>query len=206
MNVHSYGGYFMWPPGAYIFAGWVPLRRPILGEENYLWAAPARSCRPCNPGAARRSGRAGPAPVIDVLYSAAGNSADEHWYNRGIFGWDFEVGVDLWDSQERDRGAVGFQPPFPEGFDEAMEFASGLTGLLEVTRANGNDVTPPKTTLVITDGGVTFNATEPVTIHYTLDGSRPTYTSPMASSAGLREGAAPITLQPGNHHRAVVLG
>ena len=22
-------------------------------------------------------------PIADVLYSAAGNSADEHWYNRG---------------------------------------------------------------------------------------------------------------------------
>jgi hypothetical protein len=44
---------------------------------------------------------------------------------------------------------------------------------------------------------VTFESSEPVTVHYTLDGSRPTYQSPMVSSAGLREGAAPIELAPG---------
>jgi Chitobiase/beta-hexosaminidase C-terminal domain len=36
-----------------------------------------------------------------------------------------------------------------------------------------------------------------VTVHYTLDGSRPTYASPMVESAGLREGAAPIPLPAG---------
>ena len=125
------------------------------------------------------------------------NSADEHWYNRGIFGWDFEVGADLWDSEEGDWDAVGFQPPFAEGFQGAMEFSNGLIGLFEVARADGNDVRPPTTTLVFTDEGVTFDASEPVSIHYTLDGSRPTYASPMVSSAGLREGAAPIPLEPG---------
>ena len=32
-------------------------------------------------------------PVIDVLYSAAGNSADEAYYNHGIVGYDFEIGA-----------------------------------------------------------------------------------------------------------------
>ena len=31
-------------------------------------------------------------PVIDVLYSAAGNSADEAYYAHGIIGYDFEIG------------------------------------------------------------------------------------------------------------------
>jgi hypothetical protein len=32
-------------------------------------------------------------PVIDVLYSAAGNSADEAYYANGIIGFDFEIGT-----------------------------------------------------------------------------------------------------------------
>ena len=32
-------------------------------------------------------------PVADVLYSAAGNSADEAYYNHGIIGYDFEIGA-----------------------------------------------------------------------------------------------------------------
>ena len=32
-------------------------------------------------------------PVIDVLYSAAGNSADEAYYSHGIIGYDFEIGA-----------------------------------------------------------------------------------------------------------------
>lgn len=197
MNIHSYGGYFMWPPGAYIQDGRVPLERPTLGEEDYFWAASSRILSAVQDwrGTAVWPGRTG--PVIDVLYSAAGNSADEHWYNQGIFGWDFEVGADLWDPEDGDWDAVGFQPPFEEGFQEAMEFSNGLIGLFEVARAYGSDVKPPKTDLVLAEDGVTFDATEPVTIHYTLDGSRPTYESPMVSSAGLREDAAAIELEPG---------
>jgi hypothetical protein len=80
----------------------VPLPRPTLGEENYFWAASSHILSAVQDwrGTAVWPGRTG--PVIDVLYSAAGNSADEHWYNRGIFGWDFEVGADLWDPQDPD--------------------------------------------------------------------------------------------------------
>ncbi|GGQ02302.1 hypothetical protein GCM10010140_35490 [Streptosporangium pseudovulgare] len=58
------------------------------------WFPSSKLCSAC--GAVAESmiwpGRTGPVP--DVLYSAAGNSADEHWFNRGIIGWDFEVGAD----------------------------------------------------------------------------------------------------------------
>ncbi|HEX6196092.1 MAG TPA: M14 family zinc carboxypeptidase [Jiangellaceae bacterium] len=197
MNTHSYGGYFMWPPGAYIADGRIPLPRPTVGEEDYFWASSSHILSAVHSwrGTAVWPGRTG--PVIDVLYSAAGNSADEHWYNKGIFGWDFEVGADLWDPAEGDWDAVGFQPPFEEGFHEAMEFASGLIGLFEVAAAYGKDTTPPKTILELTDDGVTFDTSEPVTIHYTLDGSRPDYESAMVSSAGLREGEAAIELTSG---------
>ncbi|NEE00782.1 M14 family zinc carboxypeptidase [Phytoactinopolyspora halotolerans] len=199
MNTHSYGGYFMWPPGAYIQDGRVPLERPTVGEENYFWASSSYILEAVQSwrGTAVWPGRTG--PVIDVLYSAAGNSADEHWYERGIFGWDFEVGADLWNPETGEWEAVGFQPPFAEGYEEAMEFASGTIGLLEVAQAFGNDRRPPRTTLVEQDGAITFEETEPVTIHYTLDGSRPTYSSPRVESAGLREGAAPIELEPGRY-------
>jgi hypothetical protein len=70
--------------------------------------------------------------VTDVLYSAAGNSADELWYDHGVFGWDFEVGSDLWNPTTRMWEGVGFQPPFSEGHAEAMEFASGLISLIRV--------------------------------------------------------------------------
>ncbi|TDD98963.1 zinc carboxypeptidase [Jiangella asiatica] len=198
MNIHSYGGYFMWPPGAYIADGRVPLPRPTLGEEDYFWAASSHILSDVQSwrGTAVWPGRTG--PVSDVLYSAAGNSADEHWYNRGIYGWDFEVGADLWNEADGEWDPVGFQPPFAEGYEEAMEFSSGLVGMLEVARAYGRDGRPPRTTLELTDDGVTFEATEAVTIHYTLDGSRPTYSSPRVESAGLREGAAPVAVGPGS--------
>lgn len=39
-----------------------------------------------------------------------------------------------------------------------------------------------------------FEASEQVTIFYTLDGSPPTTSSPMIQSAGIREGAQSITI------------
>jgi len=56
---------------------------------------------------------------------------------------------------------------------------------------------PPRSRAELTDKGVIFPANEPVTVHYTLDGSRPTYSSPMVQSAGLREGPQPIALPSG---------
>jgi hypothetical protein len=40
MNVHSYGGYFMWPPGAYKADGRITLPRPAIDEsKQFLDAA-----------------------------------------------------------------------------------------------------------------------------------------------------------------------
>ncbi|WP_336204274.1 M14 family zinc carboxypeptidase [Nonomuraea sp. LPB2021202275-12-8] len=132
MNVHSYGGYFMWPPGAYKLDGRVTLPRPTAQQEAYF----LRSARTIEEAIAAERGTVTwpqqTGPVTDVLYSAAGNSADELWYDFGIFGWDFEVGSDLWNPETQAWEGVGFQPPFSEGHEEAMEFASGLISLIGV--------------------------------------------------------------------------
>ncbi|WP_228010336.1 M14 family zinc carboxypeptidase [Nonomuraea phyllanthi] len=132
MNVHSYGGYFMWPPGAYKLDGRVTLPRPSAEEEAYF----LRSARTIEEAIAAERGTVTwpqqTGPVTDVLYSASGNSADELWYEHGVYGWDFEVGSDVWNAETGRWEGVGFQPPFEEGHAEAMEFASGLISLIGV--------------------------------------------------------------------------
>ncbi|GES13255.1 hypothetical protein Amac_068520 [Acrocarpospora macrocephala] len=199
MNTHSYGGYFMWPPGAYKSAGRELLPRVDFGTENYFWEASSHilSAVQAHRSTAIWPGRTGPVP--DVLYSAAGNSADEHWFNRGIIGWDFEVGADLYDPATGRFQAVGFQPPFSEGHEEAMEFANGQIAILEVARAFSQDRRRPDSKLRITGGtgtstSFTFLTNEPANVYYTLDGSRPTLNSPKLTAAGMREGAGQITV------------
>ncbi|MFI6711493.1 M14 family zinc carboxypeptidase [Nonomuraea sp. NPDC050478] len=132
LNVHSYGGYFMWPPGAYRLDGRVTLPRPSRQQEAYF----LRSARTILEAIAAERGTVTwpqqTGPVTDVLYSAAGNSADELWYDHGVYGWDFEVGSDLWNPRTGAWEGVGFQPPFAEGHAEAMEFAAGLISLIGV--------------------------------------------------------------------------
>ena len=41
-----------------------------------------------------------------MLYSAAGNSADEHWYNRGVIAYSFETGADRFGALEQTTVAV----------------------------------------------------------------------------------------------------
>ena len=47
-----------------------------------------------------------------MLYSAAGNSADEHWYNRGVIAYSFETGADRYvDTSLSARGRGGNRRP-----------------------------------------------------------------------------------------------
>src|SRR5215208_8293565 len=94
-NIHSFGGYFMWAPGAYL-----PNRdegdavHANIGVEKYFFDAGDRILNRIKDvrNTAILPERTG--PIADVLYSAAGNSADEHWYNREVIAYSFETGAD----------------------------------------------------------------------------------------------------------------
>ena len=187
MNVHSSGNFFMWPPGAYKSPSRESLPRPTLGEESYFWQSADHILRRVKEQRGLSVPLSQTGPVVDVLYSAAGNSADESWYDHGIYGWDFEVGT-------------SFQPPWAEAHQEALEFANGLIGFMEVAYDYAKDDQPPKVSTKPGQGsypgpvGLQFETSEPATIYYTLDGSTPTKSSTVYKSAGLREGPETITL------------
>ena len=187
MNIHSSGNYFMWSPGAYILPGRITLPRPTLGEENYFWESSKRILTEIKKwrGTVVTPARTG--PIADVLYSAAGNSGDHLWYGEDLYAWNFEVGT-------------SFQPSWPEAGHQANEFANGLLELLAITNDFSKDKKTPTST-VSPKGGkysgpveVSFSWDEPVSIYYTLDGSRPTFDSPTLESKGIREGAESLTI------------
>ncbi|AGL17003.1 M14 family zinc carboxypeptidase [Actinoplanes sp. N902-109] len=135
MNVHSYGGYFMWPPGSYRAEGRVTLPRPSIDEQKFYLDSARRIVGAI---ASERGTVTWPSytgPVADVLYSAAGNSADELYYELGIDAWDFEIGNDRWNDATQQWEAVGFQPPWDEAHAESQEYASGLVELVRVAAA-----------------------------------------------------------------------
>jgi hypothetical protein len=61
-------------------------------------------------------------PVADVLYSAGGNSADEHWYNRDVIAYSFETGADRYVdtslSVASEAGASAIRAANRNGFGE----------------------------------------------------------------------------------------
>ena len=84
----------MWAPGSYL-----PTREtlpaPNIGIEKYFFAAAETVLGRIkeyrgNVVLPERTG-----PIADVLYSAAGNSADDNYYRKGIIGYSFEAGSDL---------------------------------------------------------------------------------------------------------------
>ncbi|SNT65851.1 Zinc carboxypeptidase [Asanoa hainanensis] len=134
MNVHSYGGYFMWPPGAYKADGRVTLPRPSIEESAYFMDSAKRIIGAIRSSRGTVTWPSYTGPVADVLYSAAGNSADQLYYELGILAWDFEVGNDLWNAETQEWEGVGFQPPYEEAHAESQEYASGLVELVRVAR------------------------------------------------------------------------
>jgi len=175
-NIHTHGGYFMWAPGAYIASGRVTLPAPNIGVEKYFFEVAdtilshIRSSR----NTALLPQRVG--PIADVLYSAAGNSADENYYKRGIIAYSFEAGAQRITVNPTNgnitRTSVGFQPCFQnamppagfsstscgtpanpnallanEGHDSTMEFAEGNYGMIQGALEYHEDTTPPETTI-----------------------------------------------------------
>jgi hypothetical protein len=85
----------MWSPGAYLpDRGEGDLVHPNIGVEKYFFVAGDRILNRIKEirNTAILPERTG--PISDVLYSAAGNSADEHWYNRDVIAYSFETGAD----------------------------------------------------------------------------------------------------------------
>ena len=132
MNVHSYGGYFMWPPGAYRAQGRETLPRPSAEQSAEFLDSAKRIVSAITDERGTVTWPARTGPVADVLYSAAGNSADQLYYDDDVFAWNFEVGNDIWNPNTQRWDAVGFQPPVAEATAEAQEYASGLTELVRV--------------------------------------------------------------------------
>ena len=206
INIHTYGGYFMWAPGAYIAAG----PRHAAGAEHRHRAlllrrrrhdpgahqgAPqhghrARADRPDRGRPVLGRGQLGRRPVLpqgDHRLLVRGRVADllREPATGAITRTDVAGG-----------GFEGFRPPFEtEGRHEAFEFTDGNFGLLESALAYSRDVTPPVVNL--DSDGVTRATAPPINyrftwpgegavIHYTTDGSTPTLASPKYEAQGPR--------------------
>lgn len=146
LNVHSYGGYFMWSPGAYRMPGREPLPVPSPEVAAEFVDASQRVIAAISAHRGTVTWPSNTGPVVDVLYSAAGNSGDHLFYEFDIYAWDFEVGNDLWSTTNQRWEGVGFQPPFAEAHPESQEYAEGLVELVRiaadagpVTRLSGPD-------------------------------------------------------------------
>ncbi len=162
-NIHSYGGYFMWAPGSYKNDGQrTTAPAPNIGIENYFFEAGEKILKRIKDSRGTMILPQRTGPIADVLYSAAGNAADEHWYRKGIIAYSFETGADrmLSTTSGTSASAVGFQPCFAgvgtgggqgscpsdgryanEGRDEALEFAAGNFGMVESAYDYGMDTT-----------------------------------------------------------------
>jgi hypothetical protein len=197
MNIHTSGGYFMWSPASYKTTGREALPYPSKGWQEEFWAAAHKTITAIANyrGTVVTPDRTG--SVVDVLYSAAGNSSDEAWYNRGIIAYDFECGVRQFSptSTSNNGGDPGFTPNFAtEGRAEGQEFADGMYGLMSSALDYQLDATPPVVTTSVPSGTIspapislTFDENEPSDTYYTTDGSTPTLSSTQYQLAGFRE-------------------
>ena len=196
MNIHTSGGYFMWSPASYKTVNREALPYPSKGWQEEFWAAARKTVTAIKNyrGTVVTPDRTG--SVVDVLYSAAGNSSDEAWYNKNIIAYDFECGVRQFSptSTSNSGSDPGFTPNFAaEGRAEGQEFADGMYGLMSSALEYQNDTTAPVDGLGAAGHGsqtpisLVFNESEPSDIYYTTDGSTPTTGSTQYQFSGFRE-------------------
>ena len=184
-NIHSFGGYFMWAPGSYKDDGArTTAPAPNIGIEKYFFEAGEKILARIKEHRntvilPERTG-----PIADVLYSAAGNSADDQWYRKGIISLLVRDGRGP--LHHRPDGAACDQitdrlpallrraghrrpgqhrlrhPPattaelINEGRDQAMEFAAGNFGMVESAYDYAMDTTAPKTSVEVSADEGTF--------------------------------------------------
>ncbi|MCW3819740.1 M14 family metallopeptidase [Micromonospora sp. DR5-3] len=199
MSVHSNGGQLFWQPGAYIADGRITTPRPPLGDEAFYWQSAARILSQVK---AHRQTVVTPENVggsSDVLYSSAGNVREDLYHNYGIYAFGWEVGGSVYNPATGNWQGGSFQPAWvgnPElvsGHAETMEYANGLMEMFRIAAEWGKDNKKPTSTLVPGGGkysgpvDVRFETSEPATIYYTTDGSRPTLESPRYAATEFRE-------------------
>lgn len=193
MTVHSYGGQLFWQPGSYKADGRITTPRPPLRDEQYYWqmAEEILSAVKSQRDTVVQPGNVGGSS--DVLYSSAGNVREELYNNFGIYSFGWEVGGSQWDpEQERWLAPGGFQPTWEEAEKQYMEYSSGVMKMFELAMEYGKNKNPANTKLVREyqpDGSVnvTFSLSEPASVYYTTDGSKPTLDSPTYEPSNIRE-------------------
>jgi hypothetical protein len=166
-NIHSFGGYFMWAPGTYLSdRGEGDAVHANIGVEKYFFEAGDRILNRIKDvrGTAILPERTG--PIADVLYSAAGNSADEHFYVHGSIAYSFETGADRYVAAPTtvsiatavgaDRLRVGNRNSFKAG--DTITFEPGTANeekavVLEILNtATGGNPPSPNPNVVLTAG------------------------------------------------------
>jgi hypothetical protein len=199
MSVHSNGGQLFWQPGAYIAEGRVTTPRPPLRDEAYYWQAAGRILSHVR---AHRQTVVTPENVggsSDVLYSSAGNVREDLYNNYGIYAFGWEVGGSVYNPETGNFQEGSFQPPWvgiPDlvsGHSETMEYTNGVMEMFRIADEWGRDKKRPTSELVPGHGtydgpvDVVFETSEPATVYYTMDGSRPTLQSPRYKETEFRE-------------------
>ena len=179
-NIHSFGGYFMWAPGTYLpDRGEGEAVHANIGVEKYFFEAGDRILNRIKEvrNTVILPERTG--PIADVLYSAAGNSADEHWYNRDVIAYSFETGADRYFTTLQRDAAAG-QP--------SIRLNNGTGGLQYLK---------PGDRLTVGAGGTNPETRTVASVLYPTSNQDPrpnvTFTQPLANAhaAGTRvEGAA----------------
>jgi hypothetical protein len=212
INIHTHGGYFMWAPGSYKLANRETLPAPNIGIERYFFDVADRILSRIEESRDTVIPPSRTGPIADVLYSAAGNSADDQYYRKGIIAYSFEAGAQRFTTNAQGQTVlvdVGFFPNFAnEGRFEALEFADGNYGLLEGALEYSRDVTPPTVNLEYsaeraTAPPINYRFTWPgeaAVIHYTTDGSTPTTASPMYQNQGPRRPGQILQIDRLGHH------